>query len=299
MSKFAARLEGKEMYDWEIGSEKAVVRIALECHNSAYSTAFSLRDRAEDIFPELRGQKNWDWVCIDDASRIEGAIEVKRLTRELPESVHGFLRKVGQVVSEMVQGRLQGAFLLYVGMLHPSVGMDRRTRLELVGGLAGVVSEMAINVSVDKTLTIKVRENRQLSEVLPQGSWLDLHRIDPSRLKPEARLTNFLHVEFGWASMGATERLTGDERVEFRKLVRKADEQFAVAKERGIEETFLVLAELGYSGAAPDAIKRTVYSLNPSDYSHIKHIYLVGFEPASRIGGTHDCIKIQRSEGTR
>ena len=63
MSKFAARLEGKEMNDWEIGPEKrGVARIALDCHNSACSTAYSLRDRAEDIFPELRGQQNWDWL---------------------------------------------------------------------------------------------------------------------------------------------------------------------------------------------------------------------------------------------
>ena len=61
-----------------------------------------------------------------------------------------------------------------------------------------------------------------------------------------------------------------------------------MAKDRGIRETFLVLAELGYSGADPDAIKRTVHSLNPGDYSHIEHIFLVGFDLARRIGGTHD-----------
>ena len=276
---------------WQIGSERGTARIALEGHNSAYSTGFLLRGRAEDVYPDLRGQQNWDWVCIDDSSGIEGAIEVKRLTKELPEKVHGYFRKVGRDVSSKVGDRLSGSFLLYVDILDPQhVKMDSEARQGLINGLANVVLEMAAKVSDDKPLTSEVRDNGPLSEVLPQGSCLDLHKIDPSGLKPEARRTNFLHINFGWASFGATERLSGHEFVDLQKLVRNANDQLGVAKQRGIRETFLVLAELGYSGADPNAVESTLHGLDPSEYCRMNHIYLVGFNPARRIGGTHGFI---------
>ena len=274
------------MATWPIGSEKTVARLALECHNSTYSTGFSLRGRAEDVFPELRGQENWDWVCIDGSSGEEGAVEVKRLTREFPEKVAGYLRKLGQAVSHKLRDGLTASYLVRVGMLGPDVKMSSRARRQLIDGLASLLLDMIPQTSQDKHASRLIRADHPLSHLLPSGSWLDLHKIDDAQLKPEARGNHFLHIDFGWASHGATGRLPDEELVKFQKLVEKGNQQLGLAKQRGIRQTFFVLAELGYSGAEPEAVESSLSNPSLSDYCHGEHIYLVGFEGARRIGGS-------------
>ena len=47
---------------------RCFVRQAIDTHNSAYGMDFSIQDRADEVYPTLRGCLNWDWVFNDQAS---------------------------------------------------------------------------------------------------------------------------------------------------------------------------------------------------------------------------------------
>lgn len=268
---------------WTVG----FVRRVLEAHNAAYHTNFTVCGRAESMYPCLHGETNWDWVCKESASGIEAAMEVKELTRQLPKQTYSELQKVAPKVNTEVRGQFQGLLTLSVDLPGPEFKVGGLAqRKNLVEHLARFVLENAKEVPDNKTKAAVVEAGDQLSEVLPPGTWLDLYRHDPAKLKPAARQLNHLAVNFGWGMFGATQILTGEELGEFRSLINKANQQLGVAKQKGIPETLLVLVEIGFSAASPDAVKDTLDWLAPSTCPNINHIYLVGYPRAQRVGGT-------------
>jgi len=262
------------------------VRWAVEAHNATYHTDFSVVGQARNIYPRLKNNSNWDWVCRDSVSGEEAAIEVKKLTAELAEKTHGELTKVAQEICTEVRDRLQGVFSLFVYLPNPDFVVGNKAQRErLVEVIATFVIEVSNDLPAGETKTRKVDADRRLSDVLPAGTWLDLHRHDRVKLKPADRQPNYLHVSFDWGLSAATRTLADKELDEFRCLIAKANKQLGVAKQKGIPETFLILVEISFSGAAPDAVKNTLDDLAPDTYSNINHIYLVGFPPAQRVGG--------------
>ena len=262
------------------------LRRVLKAHNAAYHTKFSVCGSAESIYPELRWHTNWDWVCRDGVSGHEAAIEVKRLTSQPAEETHSELAKVGQAICAKVQDKILGIFSLFVDLPSPKfefVGSAQRKKL--VERLAGFVVENGKKLPGDKTETIRVEAGDQLSEVLPAGTWLDLYRHGSPRLRLAARQHDYLQVCFSWGMFGATATLAGEELVEFRKLIKKSNQQLGVAKQMGIQDALLVLIEVGFSVADPNALDSTVRRLAPGEYPNINHIYLVGYTPPRRIGG--------------
>ena len=166
--------------------------------------------------------------------------------------------------------------------------MGRSTqRKKLIEYLAGFVVENARDVPDGQTITTRVEAGDHLSEVLAAGTCIDLHRHDPSKRKPDVREVDYLQVKFDCSEgFAATQTLAGDELCEFRSLVSKANKQLGVAKQKGKPETVLVFVEIRYSGADADALESTLGILPRAEYCNIDHIYLVGFTPAHRIGGT-------------
>lgn len=261
---------------------RVFVQQVIDTHNSAYSKNLSIHGRAQEIYPDLQGQLNWDWVCRERTSGLEVAVEVKQLTRQLVQETHSELKKI----SAKVQGKVQGFVLLSVYLPRPELKRGSAVQQELIQRLAEFVVEKAQKVPDGRTITTRVEEaEHNLSAVLPAGTWLDLRKEDPAKLKPDARQLNCLHIDFYWGWSAATRTLADEELVEFRGLITKANNQLGVANQRGIAETFLVLVEIGFSGAAPDAVKNTLDDLAPDTYSNINHIYLVGSFPARRVGG--------------
>lgn len=269
---------------------RVFVQKVLDTHNSAYHLNFLIHGRTEELYPELLGQQlnNWDWVCRDEAFGVEAAVEEKKLTRELAEQTHSELTKVGQRICAEVRDKLRSVFSLSVDLLTPDFKVGHSAqRKRLVERLAGFVIENGKELPGDKTRTTRVEAGDQLSVVLPAGTWLHLYRGDPSKLKPDARELNYLQVNFDCSEgFAATQTLAGDELCEFRSLIAKANKQLGVAKQKGIPETLLVLVEISHSGADADALESTVRILPRAEYGNIDHIYLVGFTPAQRIGGT-------------
>lgn len=266
------------------------VRLAVEAHNATYHTDFSVVGQADDIYPRLKGSrnqcKNWDWVCRDSVSRKEAAIEIKRLTTELAEKTHNELTKVAEGIWTETRDRLRGVFSLFVDLPNPNFVLGNKAqRKRLVEVLAGFVTEVSNDLPDGETKTMRVEADDRLSDVLPADTWLNLFRHDRVKLKPADSQMNYLSVSFDWGWSAATQTLVDKELDEFKGLIAKANKQLGVAKQRGIPETFLVLVEIGFSGAAPDAVKNTLDDLDPATYSNINHIYLVGYPHAQRAGG--------------
>lgn len=267
---------------------RGFVQRVIDAHNTSYGTRIGLNGLAEDIYPELRGNNNWDWVCRDQASGVEAAVEVKAVTRQLVERTHSELKKVGQRICAEVRDKLRGVFSLWVDLPTPDFKVGRSAqRKKLIECVAGFVVENAKEVADGPTIATMVESGDHLSEVLPAGTWLHLYRHDPSKQKPDAREVNYLQVKFDCSEgFAATQTLAGDELGEFRSLITKANKQLGVAKQKGIPETLLVLVEIRYSYADAGALESTVRILPRAEYCYIDHIYLIGFTPAQRIGGT-------------
>jgi len=79
-----ARTKQDRKEEWE----REHVQRALDAHNKKYGTHIVIKDRTTDIYPVLKDQINWDWVCHDTKTDEEIAIEVKKLTDEKLEVRH-------------------------------------------------------------------------------------------------------------------------------------------------------------------------------------------------------------------
>ena len=80
--------------EWE---RKRVQRV-LDYHNKKYKTHIAIKGRATDVYPYLKDQLNWDWVCYDIETGDEVAVEVKKLTDEKLEVRHN---TIGDVLEEI------------------------------------------------------------------------------------------------------------------------------------------------------------------------------------------------------
>ena len=262
------------------------VRRVMNTYNASHSTQYTIIGLAEDIYPKLHGNRNWDWVCRDDVSGHEMAVEVKRLTRSFAEETHSLLENIGQQINANVLDKPNGFFQAWVHLPGPDFKVGRQASQKLIDMLAEVVLEMADDAPYGHTITRRAGTDDRLSEVLPLGTRIDLYKVDPSMLNPEARKLNCLHVEFLWVSRGTTQTFAGEELDEFRRLVNNANKQLGIARKMGIPKTLLVLIEIGFSGADTEAVRNTLAHLVPYDYSNIGDIFLVGYIPARRVGGT-------------
>ena len=58
------------------------VQRTLDYHNMKYGTNITIKGKTRDVYPILRGESDWDWVCYDTKTGNEIALEVKRLMDE-------------------------------------------------------------------------------------------------------------------------------------------------------------------------------------------------------------------------
>ncbi len=99
---------------------KGFVQRVMDAHNASYGTHLGFIGFAEDTYPELRGKNIWDWVCREQTSGVETAVEVKRVTRQLAERTYSELTTVGQAICAEVRDKLRGVFSLWVNFPTPA-----------------------------------------------------------------------------------------------------------------------------------------------------------------------------------
>jgi hypothetical protein len=254
--------------DWQ----KSYIQRVLDYHSKRYGRNIAIVGRCEEIHPELKGQLCWDWSATDKNKSGEVAIEVKRLTsRQLQEGFSVLYQTCRKLRGEL-RGSLKGTFLLYIRVSQENpfdfreLTTDKRQQFKNI--LKGLILEKAQSLPTgrEQDLTLELRE--ELPQVLPQGCYCKLYKLNDegSYLSP--------HVPVDWSP--PSEKLQGEDLVEFQKLLQSANHQLAEAKARGISDTFLIIVEIWFSGAEADVLQSTLRNFRASEFPHIGFLYLVG-----------------------
>jgi len=258
---------------------KTLVQHVLNYHNDEYRTDMVIMGSCEDIYPELKGETNWDWVCRDKTNGNEAAAEVKRLTNQELEKRKSILYKIGRELSNELSNKLSdklpGMFVLHMGIPEESIQLHRANKEQLKSILTELICEVAqrLEVKGEEDLTQRIKD--KLPYQLPEECTFNINKYNAgkSSLGINPHYTRFCPVG----------RLEGREFDKFKKLIQGANEQLASATRRGILETILIIIEQGFSFAEADVIQETLKVLDPSDYSHIKRVYRVSGDEVQEI----------------
>jgi len=246
--------------------QEQYVQCVLDYHNKKYGGNISIVGWCEDVYPGLR-DRHWDWVCHDDTSGNEVAVEVKKLTISHLEEKAAILWTIGCQLRTELSNELPGTFLLTVDIPEQNLDLHGSKKPMLKSAIKEVISKVAQNLHTTEEQNLTEELKYRLPAIFPQDCNFSLKKLsnDGSRLS----------LLSGRTWLAPSKKLEGDEFAEFRKLIRKANTQLAEAQRKGISETFLILVEMGYSGADADALQDTLSCLDPTDYSYIKYIYRV------------------------
>lgn len=246
--------------------KRANVQRVLDCHNEECGTDFEVVGRSVHLCPELKHPgKDWNWVCRDSVSGVEGAVEVKNLTDPAMERTsHFILEEVCREVCDIVGCKVAGRFHLTCYMGEEPIELRRRERTRFVECLAGIVRRTApcldLGTSCDLTGTL-----RQSFPELPR-KW----RFALLKLGAEGTAVSATPVGGRFAP---TQEFWGDDFAEFKKDVKKANKQLGVARKKGILDTFLILADEGWMAPDGEAVAWGVGQIEPRDRCNIKWVY--------------------------
>ena len=250
--------------DWQ----RPYVQRALDCHNKQYVTDIAVRDRYEEFYPEAK-DKNWDWVAVDKNNSGQVAIEVKQLTNPQLQGRFSELDKICHELSSELSSHLKGVYIL-------STGVSEEEHFDLKGANKQRFKENLRELILKEAQTLETGGKKdlatelrvRLSGVLPQGCYFKLQKLNSEA----SYLDTGVNVSWG----GPSRELRGKHLDEFCKLVKSANDQLAVAKARDISDTFLIILDIGYVGARASVLQNTLRSFDPSEFPHIKFLYLVG-----------------------
>ena len=254
---------------------KTLVQYVLNCHNDQYRTDMVIMGSCEDIYRELKGKTNWDWVCRDKTNGNEAAVEVKRLTKQKLEERKSILYQIGGELYKELSGELPGMFVLHMGIPEESIQLHRANKEQLKSVLTELICEVAqrLEVKGDEDLTQRVKD--KLPYQLPEKCTFNINKYNDGK--------SYLGINPHYTRFCPVGRLEGKEFDKFKKLIQGANEQLASATRRGILETILIIIEQGFSFAEADVIQETLKVLDPSDYSHIKRVYRVSGDEVQEI----------------
>ena len=245
---------------------------ALDYHNDKYKTHIVIKGKATDVYPNLRGQSNWDWVCCDEKTSDEIAVEVKRLTDPELEELGNIIWQILIKVKGILSNELPGIFYLHVNAPKNYVlPLKQENVKELTDVLRDVIYNASQKLHLNSKKDLKPKINKKLSFSLPNGFRCILHKIDN-----KGSMLTFDSGQTGWKPPEFTE----SELEKFEELVSTANEQL---KKADVQETFLVFIEEGYRPINARDITKALESLKPASYSDIKYVYLVSGEQVAEI----------------
>jgi len=248
------------------GERKRVQRV-LNHHNKKYGTRIEIKGKSTDVYPNLKGELNWDWVCYDTETGEEIAVEVKRVTDpELEEKSHIMWQLLIEVQSDCSKSKqLPGTFTLAIDIPQSYyLPFDRRRNRQ-------EFKDILCNAILRAAKTLKLGETKDLIPQVARRSPLvstDLLVLDLHKLSDEGNVLYKSSGTTGWDSI----HFDKTQLEEFEQLVLHANEQL---KKSCTKETFLVLIEEGYRPKDPDEIAEAFRNINSVSYSNIKYSYFI------------------------
>jgi len=257
--------------------EKQRVQRVLKYHNNQYGTNIMIKGKAEDIYPELKGQPNWDWVGHDTKSGEEIAIEVKKLTDFRLEERGSIIWGILEDIKDDLSNKLPGTFYIYIDIPKDyRLALNQKNKNILVETLQNAILVTAQRMGVGEKVDLRAKIEDELTSKLPNRFMCTLIKIseEDSKIGLGSGVTGFWSRE-----------LNKRELKQFRQLISHANnEQLRVAKEEfNVKEIFLVFIceglRLANRYTLADAIKR----INCDSYSRINHIYYVSGEKVVEI----------------
>jgi hypothetical protein len=248
------------------GERKRVQRV-LNHHKKKYGTSIEIKGKSTDVYPKLKGELNWDWVCYDTETGEEIAVEVKKITEQkLEEKVHIMWQLLAEVANSLSESKkLPGTFYLSVEIPQEyNLPFNRQGNKQKVKGvLSQAIYRTAQSLKPGKTKDLKPQIIKQLPFVLPDISVFDLHKFSNEG--------SMLHKGFGTVGFWSI----GFDKLELQKfnnLVLWANEQLKTAR---VQETLLVLVEEGQRPINPSEIEEAFTKINAGSYSKIRHVYFI------------------------
>ncbi len=255
--------------------ERKHVQHVLDSHNKKYGVHIEIKDKTTNIYPNLKGELNWDWVCYDTETGEEIAVEVKRVTDpELEEKSHIMWQLLREVQSDCSKSKqLPGTFTLAIDIPQSYyLPFDRKRNRQKF-------KDILCNAILRAAKTLKLGETKDLIPQVAKRSPLvstNLLVLDLHKLSDEG---NFLYKSSGttgWDSI----HFDKTQLEEFEQLVLHANEQL---KKSSRKETFLVLIEEGYRPKDPDEIAEAFTKINAGSYSKIRHVYFIRGKEITKI----------------
>lgn len=255
-------------------SERMRVQRVLDCHNLKYGTYIVIKGRTTDIYPELKGQVNWDWVCYEKKTGCEIAVEVKSITEEKLEAKAQAVYNLLQEVRNNLLNQLPGAFALFVSVPDdydlPFRGRpENRERLK--DAISEVIQEWAQRLDVGEKIDLTSKINKRLPFELPITVFLDLRKLDK-----EGHFLGLEPMIAASVSIGFDER----ELESFEQIVLHANCQL---RRSNAKDTFLVLIEEGFRPIDPAEIVEAFDDMNNASYSEMRHVYFIRGKEVSEI----------------
>lgn len=255
------------------GEKKRVQRM-LDDHNQKYRGHIVIRGRSCEVYSELEGCVNWDWVACDEETGEESAIEVKVITDAKIEEMMKESYKILNEVRGSLLGQMPGVFLLTIDVpddfYFPFRGQPQNRQI-FVDAISEAVEQSMQTIEVGETIDLTERVKAKLPFELPHTAFLDLHKLDDEG--------KFLLVEPQTGGTGCVS-LNEAELAWFEGIVLHASYQL---KQSNASETFLLLIEERFKPTDPNGIAKAFQEMSRASYSNIKHVYFMSGETVREI----------------
>ena len=255
--------EQKDEWWWE----RKRVQHVLDCHNEKYKTHIVIRGRAIDVYPCLKGQLNWDWVCCDTETSDEIAVEIKKLTDEKLEVRHNTIGDVLEEIKNDLSNKLPGIFVLSIDISPrnyylPLWGQQNKQKFKDV--LCEAIFQTAQTLKLEEERSLTPQIIRQLPFALPESFFCALCKVSDK--------DSALYISSGVTGLWSRQ-LKEHELKNFEELVLHAHEQLKQAT--NAKQTLLVVICEGLRLANPYTVTDAFKRINHDSYSQINHVYYV------------------------
>ncbi len=255
--------------------ERKRVQRVLDYHNQKYGTHIEIKGKSTDIYTDLNGKLNWDWVCYDTKTGEEIAVEVKRIQDKDLVETWDMIWDILYEIRNDLSNKLPGIFALAIGISPknyylPLRGQQNKQKFKNV--LCEAIFQTAQTLKLEEERGLTPQLIGQLPFVLPDSFFFNLQKVNDEG----SMLQLGSSVGGSWSP-----RLNEHELKKFEELVSHANKQLKLAT--SANQTFLVIIEEGLRMTIPETVSMALEQINHNSYSHINHIYYVSGEKVVEI----------------